>query len=101
MRFSLTGDDEQVSTCFHCHVSGQVQGVFFRASTREEAIRLGLAGWVRNLADGRVEVLACGEKEALTALLSWLEQGPEHANVTRLDYDWCEPGENLDDFSVR
>jgi acylphosphatase len=90
-----------VNTCFHCYVSGQVQGVFFRASTREAAKRLGLTGWVCNLPDGRVEVLACGEREALTALLSWLEQGPEHANVSRLDYDWCEPDEELDDFSVR
>jgi len=78
-----------------------VQGVFFRASTREEARRLGLTGWVRNLPDGRVEVLACGEEQALRDLLSWLGRGPEHANVTHVDYDWCESGEESSDFSVR
>jgi len=90
-----------LSTCFHATVSGLVQGVFFRATTREEARRLGLTGWVRNLPDGRVEVLACGEEQALRELLSWLGQGPEHANVTDLDYDWYEPREEPSDFSVR
>lgn len=78
-----------------------MQGVFFRASTREEARRLGLSGWVRNLPDGRVEVMACGEEQALRELLSWLGHGPAHANVTRVDYDWCEPDEAPGDFSVR
>lgn len=75
--------------------------MFFRASAREEARRLGVNGWVRNLPDGRVEVLACGEEQALASFLSWLDRGPEHANVSQLDYDWCEPDEELDDFSVR
>lgn len=90
-----------MSKCFHGFVSGQVQGVFFRASAREEAKRLGILGWVRNLPDGRVETLACGGEEQLTAYLSWLEEGPQHANVSRVDYDWCEPDANLQDFSVR
>jgi acylphosphatase len=56
-------------------VSGRVQGVFYRASTREQALRLGLAGHAKNRLDGSVEVLASGEAEALDALERWLQQG--------------------------
>jgi acylphosphatase len=62
-------------------VSGRVQGVFFRASTRNEALRLGLNGYARNLADGRVEVVASGQSEALHELEQWLWQGPPAARV--------------------
>lgn len=62
-------------------VSGKVQGVFFRASTRNEALRLGLNGYARNLADGRVEVVAEGRLEALRELEQWLWQGPPAAQV--------------------
>src|SRR3546814_16565543 len=60
-------------------VSGKVQGVCFRASTREQAQRLGLRGHDRNLSDGRVEVLAAGEPEAIDALADWLQRGPPQA----------------------
>lgn len=62
-------------------VSGKVQGVFFRASTRNEAIRLGLHGHARNLADGRVEVIASGSDEALRELEQWLQHGPPAARI--------------------
>jgi acylphosphatase len=62
-------------------ISGKVQGVFFRASTRQEALKLGLRGYARNLSDGRVEVIACGNAEALNALEGWLWQGPPSARV--------------------
>lgn len=62
-------------------IGGKVQGVFFRASTREEALRLGLSGYARNLADGRVEVVASGRSEALHELERWLWQGPPAARV--------------------
>jgi acylphosphatase len=62
-------------------VSGRVQGVFYRASTREQALQLGLAGHARNLPDGRVEVFAYGEAAALDALERWLWQGPAAAKV--------------------
>jgi acylphosphatase len=71
------------------HVSGRVQGVFFRASTRQQASRLGLRGYARNLADGRVEVVACGSAEAVGELERWLWQGPPAArvdDVVRSDY---------------
>jgi acylphosphatase len=66
-------------------VEGRVQGVFFRASTREQALALGVAGHARNLDDGRVEVLASGNAEALDALEQWLWQGPPAAEVTAVD----------------
>lgn len=65
-------------------VSGKVQGVWFRASTREVAVQLGLRGYARNLADRRVEVLAIGDDDAVEALATWLLQGPPLARVDRL-----------------
>jgi acylphosphatase len=62
-------------------VSGKVQGVFFRASTREQALRLGLSGSARNLADGRVEVIAAGDDESLEMLATWLHKGPPSSKV--------------------
>lgn len=62
-------------------VGGRVQGVFFRASTREHALRLGLRGYAKNLPDGRVEVLAAGDGAAIDALESWLHAGPPLAQV--------------------
>jgi acylphosphatase len=66
-------------------VSGRVQGVFFRASTREQAQRLGLRGHACNLADGRVEVVAEGDAQALDLLEAWLHQGPPLAQVERVE----------------
>lgn len=84
----------------HCFVSGRVQGVFFRATTREQAALFGLGGWVRNLPDGRVEVLASGEEGPINQLRKWLERGPDMAHVTKIE---CEEVEFLDyeQFSVR
>ena len=74
----------QEKICVHCLVSGKVQGVWFRASTQEKAKELGLTGFARNLPDGRVEVIACGERNLVSALQEWLKQGPELANVTEV-----------------
>jgi len=71
-----------------CLVSGHVQGVFFRASTRDEARRLGLGGSVRNLPDGRVEVRVFGAVDPVRRLCGWLEVGPTHA---RVDEVRCAP----------
>jgi acylphosphatase len=62
-------------------VTGEVQGVFFRASTRNEALRLKLRGYARNLPDGRVDVVACGDAAAVDELEQWLWQGPPAARV--------------------
>jgi len=70
-----------MTICRRCLVSGRVQGVFYRASTREQAHQLGITGHAINLPDGRVEVLACGPAEAVEALCRWLWQGPPAARV--------------------
>lgn len=74
-----------MSSCRHFLVSGQVQGVFFRASAEAAARRLGLTGWVRNLRDGRVELVACGVESSLKELERWLWQGPPRARVTQVE----------------
>lgn len=66
-------------------VSGHVQGVWFRAGTRDQALALGLTGRARNLDDGRVEVIACGDADALAGLRHWLEQGTSAARVDRVE----------------
>lgn len=85
--------------CIRCLISGRVQGVWFRASTREQAESLGLSGYARNLRDGRVEVLACGEAEAVEKLRRWLGEGPPMAQVVERS---CEsvPGPGPVGFSV-
>lgn len=74
--------------CRRYTVHGHVQGVWFRASTREQAVRLGISGHAINLADGGVEVLACGTADALDTLGEWLQRGPDLARVDRVT---CEP----------
>ncbi|MBT2747796.1 MULTISPECIES: acylphosphatase [unclassified Lysobacter] len=66
------------------YVAGKVQGVWFRASAREQAMALGLRGYARNLRDGRVEVLAVGDAAAIERLAQWLSHGPPMARVDRL-----------------
>ena len=71
--------------CRRFLISGRVQGVFYRSSAQHRANTLGLRGWVRNLADGRVECLACGEPHELEELEKWLEIGPKYAKVTNIE----------------
>lgn len=82
-----------------CVVRGRVQGVFFRAATRDEARRLGVTGWARNLSDGTVEVLACGSDEAVQALVRWLWRGPPLAEVAGVEVD-DQAGEVPPDFTT-
>ncbi len=70
-----------------CLVSGRVQGVFYRASTRTRAESLGVTGYARNLPDGRVEVLACGRGAAVEALCEWLWVGPPAADVRSIEIE--------------
>lgn len=81
------------------HVSGQVQGVWFRAGTREQAVALGLRGYARNLRDGRVEVLAAGDAAAIEALAQWLHRGPPLARVERVERDAAREDEAGDGFA--
>ena len=79
--------------CIRCLVSGRVQGVFFRVSTRDQAQLLGLTGQVSNLPDGRVAVTACGSQVALDSLQQWLREGPPQATVTEVQCEDCpDPG---------
>lgn len=82
-------------------ITGRVQGVGFRNSTRRKARQLGLTGWVKNLADGSVEVLAEGNKEDLEDLISWANSGPRLANVNKVEVDRREPTNEFDNFSIR
>lgn len=86
--------------CMHCLIDGRVQGVFFRASAQAEARRLGLTGWARNRPDGRVEVLACGEQDALEQFRAWLGEGPRHARVDEVSAERRAFDESLDTFDV-
>ncbi|MDW7709563.1 MAG: acylphosphatase [Deferrisomatales bacterium] len=81
-------------------VSGRVQGVFFRASTRDVARRLGLRGWVRNLPDGGVEAVFEGERGLVEEAVAWCRTGPPEARVAHCDVIWEEPrGEGS--FTIR
>jgi acylphosphatase len=81
-------------------VHGNVQGVFFRDSTQEEAEKHGVNGWVRNQSDGSVEAVLEGPREAVEAMLEFLENGPSRADVDRIDVQEEEP-EGLSSFEVR
>ena len=92
-----SGDRERA----HVYVSGQVQGVFFRDSARERAEQLGLAGWVRNLPDGRVEAVFEGEPDSVREMIRWCEEGPPHAAVEDVEAGFEAPGGDLTGFEVR
>lgn len=89
-----------MKVCRHFYVSGRVQGVNFRWSAYQEARRLGVTGWVRNLSDGRVEALACGEPHQLDVFADWLREGPPAARVESV-VDGDAPHQPFNDFQVR
>ena len=81
-------------------VHGRVQGVFFRADTRDRAVSLGLAGWVRNAADGSVEAVFEGDGRRVESMVEWCRRGPSGARVDEVEVSWEEPvGEQ--GFAVR
>ncbi|BDG04352.1 acylphosphatase [Anaeromyxobacter oryzae] len=82
-------------------VSGLVQGVAFRAATVDEARRLRLHGWVKNLADGRVEAEAEGERAAVEALVAWCRRGPPAAQVDDVTVTWVAHAGDLAPFAIR
>jgi len=85
---------------YNITVSGRVHGVFYRASTRDKAMELGVKGWVKNETNGTVYIEAEGPREALDKLIDWCKQGPTHANVENVHY---EAGEvvGFEGFEVR
>jgi acylphosphatase len=95
-----SGRAHDARRAIRCTVAGRVQGVYYRAATVERASELGLGGWVKNLADGRVEAVASGPLEALTDFAAWLWQGPPAARVTSVQVEeWTEAV--ADRFDVR
>ncbi|MGJ3245659.1 MAG: acylphosphatase [Elainellaceae cyanobacterium] len=89
----------QKVTCAHVFISGQVQGVGYRASTRDMAKRLNLTGWVRNLRDGRVEALFEGSAGAIDEILRWCHEGPPSAVVNHIEVQYEDP-KGLKSFEV-
>jgi acylphosphatase len=85
----------------HLYISGVVQGVFFRSNTREVAISLPITGWVRNLRDGRVEVVAEGPKDKLDQFLQWCHKGPPGASVDTVEVEWQGATGEFNDFDIR
>jgi len=86
--------------CLRFLVSGRVQGVAYRISACSVARQLGLRGWVRNLADGRVELIAAGPAPALEKLEQWLHQGPPQARVEQVIREAAQAAE-FEDFEIR
>ncbi len=84
----------------HIFIRGRVQGVFFRDHTRKWALSLGLTGWVRNLADGRVEVMVEGDQKAIEGLITRLGEGPPLSHVEDVDVDWEDYKGEFDDFNI-
>ncbi len=82
-------------------ISGRVQGVGFRANTRRQANQLNLTGWVRNLANGDVEVVAEGEETTITRFIGWAKQGPRLARVADFQKNFEDYKGEFDSFSIR
>ncbi len=85
----------------HILVSGRVQGVWYRVTTRQKALALGLVGWVRNLPDSRVEIVAEGTLAQLDELVSWCRRGPSLARVSDAGFTVEEPSGEFSAFEVR
>jgi len=84
----------------HIHVSGIVQGVYFRQNTLMQARELDLRGVARNLPDGRVEIVCEGRTDAIEALIAWCRKGPRGARVDAVDVQWEEFMDEFDDFRI-
>lgn len=79
------------TTCAHVYISGRVQGVFFRDSTRQQARAASVSGWVRNTDDGRVEAVFEGPRDAVQRIVQWCHSGPPHARVDDVQVEWEQP----------
>ncbi len=84
----------------HIIVSGLVQGVFYRASAVDSACKLSVFGWVQNLGNGDVEIVAEGEKQNLERFIEWCKKGPTHASVSGVDVNWQKYSGEFNSFSV-
>ena len=85
--------------CFQIKISGMVQGVFFRHSAKQKAEKLGLVGYVKNLDDGSVEVVVCGEENKIKEFINWCRQGPDSAKVEKAEVG-AIPFQEFYDFRI-
>jgi acylphosphatase len=100
--FTLIRRTAMSKVCIIAWVYGRVQGVGFRYTTQHEAQRLGLTGYAKNMDDGSVEVVACGESDRVEQLMKWLKAGgPSSARVDRVLSEPHRPGDELKGFSIR
>ncbi len=84
----------------HVLVTGQVQGVYYRASTRERATEVGVDGWVKNLEDGRVEAVFEGAESDVETVIEWCHTGSQRARVEDVEFEYGDP-EGLEGFEIR
>jgi acylphosphatase len=85
----------------HAIISGRVQGVFYRSSTAKEAQKLNLTGWVKNLPDGRVELMAEGPEEQVNKLIKWCHNGPKFAAVNTVNVEEETPTGEYREFFIK
>ena len=93
--------DEHDTVRLHAIVHGRVQGVNFRASTRNQAVQLQLTGWVRNKDNGTVELVSEGKRGNSEQFLAYLHEGPQSARVTRVNYTWEAASGEFTSFVIR
>ena len=82
-------------------VSGRVQGVWFRRSTKDKAVELGVTGWCRNCSDDSVEALFQGEQEVVQSIIDWCREGPKMARVDHVDIEWLDSVGEFNTFEIR
>ncbi len=85
----------------HVIISGKVQGVWFRANTKQKAEQLGINGWVRNTSDGKVEAIFEGKKENVSEMIDWCKQGPPLAKVEDVTIEDQTPNNGYGEFIIR
>ena len=90
-----------MKSAVHVVISGRVQGVWFRASTKEKAEQLGITGWVRNTADGNVEAVFVGDKDILNEMIKWCNQGPTHAKVNNVKVENIGSTDDFITFTIK
>lgn len=96
-----SGKDPADLVCAQLVIAGRVQGVAYRWSMQNEAVRQGVCGWVRNQPDGTVAALVAGRRDAVEATLAWCRRGPVAAKVSRVAVSWSTPETDLVDFEIR
>ena len=85
----------------HVLISGKVQGVWFRESTKQKAEQLGVFGWIRNTSDGRVEAVFEGEKNKVDEMIEWCNNGSDQARVENIEVEEQDPTDILDSFNIK